>query len=501
MCTIPGCRRHYKFEVCDPETGWCATPEVWEELNPRFWQERKRDRGHVVDGPNLDGPGEFPLKPFKVPKTWEEGKKEGYSDEELQNFVDLGFTQPPNLWLMDVSRRSTADKFMGALRITEVYLPQHIKQQFRQLFSAQNVAITTGVIGLWAGSHYVGIGLVVDALLLGAAAFMTGMQLSEAASDLYSFFDKAAGARTVADLHAASEHMARFVATVGIDVFIGLITRRARIQPPRSRPIPVFNDKLLNLHGRRIIHNVASDTGIAAPGVWKLRTIAMRHGVAIRVRPARKGHGRLRTLGYSAKPEWAKMKTVDPQLDPLIGGPTRDGVAYFKPKMPDPSLKAKDPQLYQRAMNQYHKRMGEWNNLDLRADLEIRKSNGEISVFDDGLIIDNSSGKPFAGDYDIFEILDSSGRRLKPGDALYEAVLRDLERGSIRIQHPDHMSWTPKNAWGEQIKIDIIKNHAYKEPLVEFRWDGSGWRTLADPLPGDGIPLGLAFGRGENWFE
>ncbi len=49
--------------------------------------------------------------------------------------------------------RSAGDKLPGALRITEVYLPNELRTQFRQLFSAQNAAITSVVIGAWAAGR------------------------------------------------------------------------------------------------------------------------------------------------------------------------------------------------------------------------------------------------------------------------------------------------------------------------------------------------------------
>jgi hypothetical protein len=102
--------------LCDPETGWCATPEVWEELNPR---------ATAILG--LDGSSHFPPKTFQLPRSWEDGKRKGYSEVDLQELVDLGLIQPPNPWLMDISRRSISAKFMGALPITEVYLPEPLE--------------------------------------------------------------------------------------------------------------------------------------------------------------------------------------------------------------------------------------------------------------------------------------------------------------------------------------------------------------------------------------
>jgi hypothetical protein len=120
------------------------------------------------------------------------------------------------------------------------------------------------------------------------------------------------------------------------------------------------------------------------------------------------------------------------------------------------------------------------------------------------------TGRRFASDIDAFDFIDAgTGRRLKPGDEKYELILERLEGGSTQFQHPDHMSWrtiefskpliTCKNT---TMKFQIILDHTFREPLVDFRADGTVWRRYADPwftkIPEP--PLGMAFGRGDDPF-
>ena len=77
-------------------------------------------------------------------------------------------------------------------------------------------------------------------------------------------------------------------------------------------------------------------------------------------------------------------------------------------------------------------------------------------------------------------ILDKNGKRITDKDPRYNRIIKDLEGRRIGAQHGAHVEWKPKTDFEKKIYDDIIERHKTKEPLYEFREDGSIWETFAD---------------------
>jgi hypothetical protein len=199
--------------------------------------------------------------------------------------------------------------------------------------------------------------------------------------------------------------------------------------------------------------------------------------VRVRFRPAGTAR-KLRKRGAIPKWEELKMKTINDD-DILLGAPksgkTQPG--YFKPKLPDPALKASDPARYEQVMKRFKQRDEEFKALAEK--VEKYKKEGEIIV-ENGVVKDGPTGKEIAGDYDIFEILDKNGKRITDADPRYNKILDDLRGRRIGAQHGAHVEWKPKDPFEKKIYDEIIERHRSKEPLYEFREDGSVWETFAD---------------------
>jgi len=125
----------------------------------------------------------------------------------------------------DVSRCGTVDKLLEAMRLTLPKLPAEMREAFASLLSPENIAITAGVLGLWATSHFVGVGEVVDVVIAGAGVAMLGWQAIQVAEDIGGFITTAADARSNEELDQAAVHLARAVATIGVTVFVALLTK------------------------------------------------------------------------------------------------------------------------------------------------------------------------------------------------------------------------------------------------------------------------------------
>ncbi len=86
-----------------------------------------------------------------------------------------------------VSVWSSADKVQAAIVRSKRYMPAALAVQVDTLLSPENLAIMTGTIVIWAGSHFFGVGEVVDVGLLLVGAFFIGWSIESVARDLIDF--------------------------------------------------------------------------------------------------------------------------------------------------------------------------------------------------------------------------------------------------------------------------------------------------------------------------
>jgi hypothetical protein len=107
-------------------------------------------------------------------------------------------------------------------------LPAAARKEFEALFSPVNIGITAGVLAFWGASHFFGVGLAADVILLCVGLVTIGTQVFAAARDLADFVGIAATARTEADLDLAAGHLAQAVVTVGVTTFVALIMKAGR---------------------------------------------------------------------------------------------------------------------------------------------------------------------------------------------------------------------------------------------------------------------------------
>ncbi|MGC8794214.1 MAG: hypothetical protein ACP5U2_12575 [Bryobacteraceae bacterium] len=120
-------------------------------------------------------------------------------------------------------------------------------------------------------------------------------------------------------------------------------------------------------------------------------------------------------------------------------------------------------------------------------------------VVRDGVVCDGKTGKPFAGDIDVFEIREpvsgrplpcyltdhkgnlntdenTGGPKLNP---VREQIIEELKTGPFQAQHGAHMDWkydhVPSKAHDANIDVDVLSEHqapqpgrASTEPLVSI---------------------------------
>lgn len=230
--------------------------------------------------------------------------------------------------------------------------------------------------------------------------------------------------------------------------------------------------------------------GMPRANVKHAQVVADKYGVQIHVRPTNPEARRLLEAGAHPKPEYLKMKTINSD-DILLGAP-RDGagkVGYFKPEMP-PRGKLSDD-AWQRLEARAAQRAKEFDDQAPKVAELLEK--GKIRVRPDGTVVHGTTGRPFTGDHDLFDIRGVKGETLPA--AVRERIQRELSNGPFRAQHPEHVAWDYSNlrrtlAPGETsspydiargVDEKILNSHARGgEPLIRFRSDRpitSSWYT------------------------
>jgi len=129
----------------------------------------------------------------------------------------------PGVGAGDVARWPLERKLIEAARRATPKLPWEMQEQFATLFAPESIAITGAVLVVWAGSHLVGAGEVVDVVLLLIGLGTVGWQAFQVGRDIGAYLRLASGARSEADLDLAADRLAVAVATIGATVFVALV--------------------------------------------------------------------------------------------------------------------------------------------------------------------------------------------------------------------------------------------------------------------------------------
>lgn len=132
---------------------------------------------------------------------------------------------------------STQDKIAEAIRRSLPMLPSEARHQVEAMLTPTSLAIIAGTLIVWAGSHFFGVGEIVDIILLVVGFFAVGLSVISGAQELYRFATTAVNAQTESDLNQAARHFAAAVNILGIAVISAVLLRSsARSVAARGRP-------------------------------------------------------------------------------------------------------------------------------------------------------------------------------------------------------------------------------------------------------------------------
>jgi len=87
------------------------------------------------------------------------------------------------------------------------------------------LATMAGVLVLWAGSHFFGVGVVADAVLLTVGLVALGGVALEAGNHLYQFGKLTLAATRKAELEQAASHLAKAISLIGVQAVLALLLR------------------------------------------------------------------------------------------------------------------------------------------------------------------------------------------------------------------------------------------------------------------------------------
>src|SRR5690606_15063851 len=124
-----------------------------------------------------------------------------------------------------VLRMSKADKISEAMRRSLPHLPLEARRVVEGMLRPETIAIVSGTLMVWAGSHFFGVGEIVDIILLGVGVVALGFAVFEGAGELYEFGTTALSAHSSGQLDEAGQHFARAVTLLGISTVQAVLLR------------------------------------------------------------------------------------------------------------------------------------------------------------------------------------------------------------------------------------------------------------------------------------
>jgi hypothetical protein len=132
---------------------------------------------------------------------------------------------------------SSSDKIAEAMRRSMPHLPLEALHVVEGMLRPESIAMISGTLAVWAGSHFFGVGEMVDIILLGVGTLALGFSMFEGAGELYEFCSGAVAANTSAQLDEAGRHFARAATILGISTVQAVLLRgQGRTLRARGRP-------------------------------------------------------------------------------------------------------------------------------------------------------------------------------------------------------------------------------------------------------------------------
>lgn len=143
-----------------------------------------------------------------------------------------------------VATRSAGERVGEAMKRSLPLLGPAARAAIEKLLTPAALATMAAVLGVWVGSHFLGVGEIVDIVLLVAGVAVIGIAVFDGIEELLSFAMLALKARSDADLDRAAQHFSKAVSILGIQTVLAVLFRGApktwRGGRPNVGPPPRF---------------------------------------------------------------------------------------------------------------------------------------------------------------------------------------------------------------------------------------------------------------------
>lgn len=133
-----------------------------------------------------------------------------------------------------IAAMSTADKLGMVVRKAATLLPTDVGRHLLAFVSPSALATMAGVVVIWAGAHFFGVGEIADVVLLAAGWMVIGSGALQGGRKLIEFAVATQSAATQADLDRAAHALADAITIIGIDVVLTLLFK--------NRPKTTFHE-------------------------------------------------------------------------------------------------------------------------------------------------------------------------------------------------------------------------------------------------------------------
>jgi len=128
-----------------------------------------------------------------------------------------------------------SQRISEAITRSKAHMPATVAHQVDALLTPEAISILAVTLTIWAGSHFFGVGEIVDVGLLLVGAFFVGWSITDVARNLLEFGDKALNARRDEDIDLAARAFASAVVMGGLTAVMALLLRRGATQLQATR--------------------------------------------------------------------------------------------------------------------------------------------------------------------------------------------------------------------------------------------------------------------------
>ena len=205
------------------------------EYDERSFQGGQRDRQARSRYGNQNGYGTQGLEYRNNNRTLDPEDDEFFFGDLDDDFDDLETQENEQFEVaqvseqeetLDVASLTTIEKLVEAVNRAAKELPAAVAEDLKAILSPTAIASMAVIFAAYAASHAAGIGFIADVSFILAGSVFLGWQIFDVVKDIIGF-SQAINATTEEELDKAGKHLADAISTVGVDIVIGLLTKKA----------------------------------------------------------------------------------------------------------------------------------------------------------------------------------------------------------------------------------------------------------------------------------